>query len=399
MAHKRDMPTSPLSPGEIVLLIITTILAFFIFYAPQPLLPFFARTLAISESRAALLMTATMLPLSIAPLSYGYVLETWSAIKLLRLSIGGLIVTEIGFVLADSFPLMVVIRGVQGLLLPAVFTSVMTFLSASTPPASIRRVMSMYIAATIAGGFLGRLLSGLANAYLTWQVFFVSTAAGLLVCVVLLRRLVGEMPVDSSRPTLRIWLDILRDRAYLTIYLAVFCLFFVFAGLLNFLPFRLAEIQSQPSDLLTGLIYTGYMVGIFTSLGSARIGVLLGGPVRAMGVGFGCYMLTLMVMVVPDVRVLFGVLFLFCGSMFLVHATAAGMINQMSAHRKAVINGLYTTFYYSGGVIGSYVPGVVYEHFGWSVCLVLLLCVSAVGLVSILAIPARVQAGYSVRNV
>jgi len=31
-----------------------------------------------------------------------------------------------------------------------------------------------------------------------------------------------------------------------------------------------------------------------------------------------------------------------------------------------VVNGIYLAFYYSGGVLGSYLPGFVYRCFGWS---------------------------------
>ena len=68
-------------------LIIATVLAYFVMYAPQPLLPMFSRNFSVTETDAALLMTATLLPLGIAPLSYGYLLESVSSLKLLRFSI------------------------------------------------------------------------------------------------------------------------------------------------------------------------------------------------------------------------------------------------------------------------------------------------------------------------
>ncbi|NJO08176.1 MAG: MFS transporter, partial [Chloroflexaceae bacterium] len=57
----------------------------------------------ISESDAALLITATMLPLAIAPLSYGYLLEAVPAMRVLRWSLVGLAISELAFVLVDSF--------------------------------------------------------------------------------------------------------------------------------------------------------------------------------------------------------------------------------------------------------------------------------------------------------
>ena len=59
----------------------------FVLYSPQPLLPLFAHQYGLTESSAALLMAVTMLPLAIAPLSYGYLLSYIPPIRLLRLSL------------------------------------------------------------------------------------------------------------------------------------------------------------------------------------------------------------------------------------------------------------------------------------------------------------------------
>ncbi len=133
-------------------IIVVTILTFFVIYGPQPLLPLLAETYGVSRPQAALLITVTMFPLSLAPITYGYVLEAVPAARLLRLSVLVLGVTTLAFALANLFPLLVGLRFVQGLLLPAVLTSLMTYLSAWGQGRQMQRVMSVYVAATIAGG-------------------------------------------------------------------------------------------------------------------------------------------------------------------------------------------------------------------------------------------------------
>ena len=156
----------------IVLAIMATFFAYVVLYSPQPLLPLLATNFGVTKSKAALLITATMLPMSIAPLSYGYLLESWSATKLLRWSIFLLAITVAGFASAASFNMLLAVRFLQGLLLPAALTSVMTYLSATSPRDNIQRVMSLYITATIMGGFLGRLAAGGVATYLHWRLFF-----------------------------------------------------------------------------------------------------------------------------------------------------------------------------------------------------------------------------------
>src|SRR6266704_1147434 len=72
---------------RILLAMTATVFAYVVLYSPQPLLPFLANTFGVAKSQAALLITVTMLPMSIAPLSYGYLLESISATKILRWAI------------------------------------------------------------------------------------------------------------------------------------------------------------------------------------------------------------------------------------------------------------------------------------------------------------------------
>ncbi len=46
----------------------------------------------------------------------------------------------------------------------------------------------------------------------------------------------------------------------------MFTIFFVFAGLLNILPFRIKELVPNTSETQIGLLYLGYGMGIIISL-------------------------------------------------------------------------------------------------------------------------------------
>jgi len=76
-------------------------------------------------------------------------------------------------------------------------------------------------------------------------------------------------------------------------------------------------------------------------------------------------------------------LFIFCGAMFLVHSIAAAWVNTVAGEKRRLVNALYLTFYYLGGVLGSVLPGLVYESMGWNYFIGVLLLDAVVGLVSI----------------
>jgi len=362
------------------LVILTTILTLSALYAPQPLLPVLAREFAVSRDAAAFLTTIAMLPLSLAPLVYGYVLQAVPPRRLLRAGVLLLAVSEVVLAAAGSYPLLVVLRLCQGLLIPALLTALMTYVSQVSSGATVQRAMGIYVAATILGGFLGRLVSGGVASLWSWRYSFLLLALSLGVCFVLLGRLRDASVISLVRPRPDLLVEVLRQRTFLRAYLAIFCLFLVFAAVMNFIPFRLVEISNQASEFRIGLMYCGYLMGMVTALLAVRIGRLLGGEVRAMVLGLGVYTLALSGFGVADPRVLFAVMFLFCGAMFLVHATASGWLNRHAGGHKGVVNGLYVAFYYGGGVVGSSVPGLLYHRLGWEGFLTFLLVTAGAGL-------------------
>ena len=100
-------------------------------------------------------MTATLLPLGLAPVIYGYFLQAIPARLMLTMSMALLSLDQLGFYLANEFWHLIVLRGIQGLLLSAVFTALMTYCASMATPGQVRRSMGFYIGATILGGYLG----------------------------------------------------------------------------------------------------------------------------------------------------------------------------------------------------------------------------------------------------
>lgn len=354
-------------------ILFNTILTLSALYAPQPLLPTLSLEFNVSREAAAALTTVTFIPLAIAPLLYGYLLESISATRLLKLAVPLLAMSELLFAAGGSFYWLLFIRLLQGLLIPAILTALMTYISQHSNNQTIQRSMSIYIAATIFGGFIGRATSGLIASWLGWQYSFILLAFSLLIGFLLLFRLPEAASLNLSRPAPKAILQTLKKPVFLPIYLTIFCLFFVFAAVMNYLPFRLTELSSQADELRIGLMYSGYAMGIVTSLGAPAICRKLGGTERGIQYGLLAFTATLLGLAVGKIWLLFGTMFLFCAAMFLVHSTASGLVNQLAgSNNRGLTNGLYVAFYYSGGAIGSFAPGLVYRHTGWSGFLILL---------------------------
>ncbi|WP_435104166.1 MFS transporter [Arhodomonas sp. AD133] len=345
--------------------LLTALFAYFSLYAPQPLLPRFAESLAVTESQIALLMSATLLPLGVAPLAYGAVLSRVSSARVLQFGTAGLGIAALVFAAVPSFPVMLGARLVQGLLLPAVMTALMTAVAGGVSAERLQRVMSAYVAATIVGGFGGRLLAGGIATWWDWRAFFVAMGLALIATGVWWRRAPRVAPAHRALPTMRAVRELWTEAGNGYLFSAIFCLFFVFVGLLNYLPFRVTQLSPQASELDISLLYAGYLMGIVSALAAHRVIRALGGRARAVTLGYAVYVLALAGTLVANLTLLFVVIFVFCGGMFLVHSIASAQVNRSESPHRGLINGLYVSAYYLGGVLGSYVPGLIYERWGW----------------------------------
>ena len=348
-------------------------------YAPQPLLPLLAQAYGVSQATASLAVTATMLPLGLAPLAYGFFLDAVPARPLIGASLGLLAVTTFLLPLCPEFPLFLGLRVVQGLLVPALLTALMTYLATAASPAVVRRVMAAYIAVTVFGGFFGRFFSGLAAEALGWRLPFYGLGAALLLCALACLTL----PPDSRSAFLPIRLrdapDVLKKPGFLAAYGVVALLFFVFSGMLNLLPFRLSELEGGYSPLRAGVMYSGYLMGIVTCLTSHRLTRRLGGPARTMALGAAVVIASALVFAVPAQAAVFASVFVLCTGMFMAHSVAPGVLNGAEGEHKGLVNGLYISFYYSGGALGSFLPGLVLARFGFAAAAAVLVAAALLG--------------------
>lgn len=348
-----------------VVLYAATVCGISAIYAPQPLLPVLAAHFGVSQATASLVTTATMLPLGLAPLAYGFFLDAVSAKPLIGASLALLSLCTAGLCLAPDFTWFLAIRVGQGLLVPALLTALMTYLATSASPATLRRVMAVYIAVTVFGGFFGRFFSGLAAQSLGWRIPF----AGLAVCLMLGAILCLWLPPDGRAAFSPIRLayapQVLRKPGFVATYVVISLLFFVFSGMLNLLPFRLERLAGGYSPLRAGSMYAGYLMGIIACLTSHRFSRKLGGPTRAMAVGATIVIAAAAVFSLPAQAAIFASVFVLCSGMFLAHSVAPGVLNGAEREHKGLVNGLYISFYYSGGALGAYLPGLVLGRFGF----------------------------------
>ena len=198
-----------------------------------------------------------------------------------------------------------------------------------------------------------------------------------------------------ARPHPRVFVEILGLATFRYAYLAIFCVFFVFAGFLNVLPFRLRDLAPSLGAGAIGLAYGGYLAGIAVTLGGQALSRRVGSEIRVLGAGIALYAAALGIFADNRAAALYLGMVVFCAGMFLIHGRLSGHLNHLATRSHGIVNGLYITLYYLGGSLGSWVAPLVYRNSDWSSLLLLLgLAVAAAGLS--LALMARRGTGREV---
>lgn len=363
---------------NLVVALIATVISFSTLYIPQPLLPLLAREFGVSAGEAGLLMTATMLPLALAPVFYGYFLQAIPARSMLMVALSLLAINQVCFVLADEFWHLILLRLIQGLLLPAIFTALMTYCSSMAPEGQVRKAMALYIGTTILGGFLGRLAGGYFAGVIDWQMAFVIMGVLQLLPLALMFRIEADADIDFTRLDAKSVSRVLQKPAYRYLFLALATLFFVFSGILNLSPFHLQDIDPGITPFMIALLYLGYLMGSPVSFYSLAFRHLFSDERTGLLVGLAIHVFGLVSMLFVAYQGMLIMMFFLAGGFFLIHALLSGLANHMSEEHRGVVNGLYVSIYYLSGALGSWLPGYLYEGLGWSGMIVVFIAILAV---------------------
>ena len=86
--------------------------------------------------------------------------------------------------------------------------------------------------------------------------------------------------------------------------------------------------------------------------------------IAAVVVGIVAVLLTL----APSLTLLLTGLAIFATSIFVTQAAASSHVGATAEHDRGLALGLYATFYYVGGSVGSSLPAVLWSAGGWPAC-------------------------------
>lgn len=368
--------TSPARLQTVVFALVCA--AFANIYITQPILSvleseFHASTLHVSFS-----VSAVLLGIAFANLPFGWLADRWPVGRLVVL--GGSVIALAGLVCSatDNLSVLLAARFVQGAFVPALTTCLAAHLARLLPPASLNVVMGSYVAATVLGGMLSRLLGGYIFPPAHWRWAFIAAAVAVLLAVLLAWRELRDAPPPPTQQRDSVgFIALLSQPALWLCYLCGAAGQAVFSPVFNFMPYRLAEKPFELTTEQTSLVYLVYLVGIVMGPGAGRIANRYGTGRTLMG-GATVLASALLLLVVPSVTAVVLALVLVCGGFFTVHAAAVGALNRKLSAGQGRANALYVLGYYLGAWFGITWAAWVYQHAGWNAvmaCAVVLVAV------------------------
>lgn len=350
---------------ELSIIIYNIVVVLSVMYATQPLQPLLAKEFEVSIVKSSQFTAVIMLFLAIAPIIYGYILERVNAKRVLLTASLILAVTNTFLSFSTSYEMFLTIRTIEAIVIPAILTSSMSIL-ANIDKVNVKLNMSIYVASTVFGGLVGRVFSGYIATYFSWQMVFLSLSFASLIGLFLITRLNYDAQAHLTKATIKDITHILKDKRFFVIYLLMFSIFFVFAGVLNILPFRLKELDPSASESQIGLLYLGYGVGIVVSLFIHKIIKFFDKEMKTILFGIVIFIISTSLYIVENPFILFLNVFLFCLGMFTVHTVSTRIANSLKESQKSLTSGMYLSFYYIGGTVGSIIPPMFYELYGWN---------------------------------
>ena len=363
-----------LKKSELAILVYIITISLSVMYATQPLQPLLAKVFKVGVIQASAFTAVMLFSLAIAPIIYGYILESFCAKKMLKIATIILFVTNLFLGFSDTYEVFLSLRIVEGLVIPAILTSVMSIL-ANASKHNVKFNMSIYVASTILGGIIGRVLSGAISSSFGWRAVFFSLSIELLVALYLVHKISYEGEAKLIKASLSDIVFILKDRRFIIVYILMFTVFFVFGGLLNILPFRVKELNPNSSEAQIGLMYLGYSTGIIVSLFSHKIVKFFKTEIRTIIFATIFFNFIIISFIIKNQIVMFVMLFILCIGMFTIHTISSGLANSMKQDRRSLTSGMYLTFYYIGGSIGSIIPAMIYQRFGWNITILMFTCI------------------------
>jgi predicted MFS family arabinose efflux permease len=348
------------------------VIGFFAFlnvYSMQAVLPLVMRDFGATPVQAGATVGATVLAIALVSPFMGMLSDALGRKRILCSALFALTLPTALMALANSLHTIVVLRFMQGLLVPGIVVVLIAYLSEEFKTSGVARMTSTYVGGTVMGGFCGRFITGHLSDVLSWRAAYLALAAfNLLGALWVFWALPASRHFVANRQlgtALRTLAGHLHNRRFIAICALGFCVLFSLVGSFTYVNLYLAEAPFHLGSAGLANVFAVYLLGVVVTPLAGRFIVRYGflrSVLCTLAVSASALLLTL----VPTLlAVIAGLALSSCGVFICQSATISHIADSVTEGRS-LATGIYYLSYYAGGAAGAWVAGLAFEGWGWS---------------------------------
>lgn len=342
---------------------------FALLYCVQPLMPMLSHTFALTAAQSSLALSISTGMLAISLLVSSILSERFGRKPMMVASMtaGGILTLLCAF--AQSFPQLLILRGLLGFMLGGMPAIAMAYLSEEIDPRSLGLSMGLYISGSAFGGMLGRLLTSIISDFYNWRLALgLMGAAGLYAAWEFWRSLPAS---KNFRPGSRGIAGLVNgarshvlDAGLPWLFALAFLLMGAFVSMYNYIGYRLVAAPFALRPSVVGLLSMLYLLGIFSSVWAGRMADRLGRR-NVLWLVMGAMLAGLLITLIDSLPAIVIGMGLFTFGFFASHSVASSWVGRRARAPQALASALYLFFYYLGSSAVGWVAGVAWEHGRW----------------------------------
>ena len=344
---------------------------FALLYAPQALLPELTRAFGVTPAAATLSVSAATVGLALGLLVLGPLSDRIGRTPVLRAALAAATVLAVLTALSPTWPVLLVLRGLQGFALAGLPAVGVAYLREELHPSVSSRAIGLFVGGTAIGGLSGRVLSGGLADVGGWRTALGGIAVLAVACTAAVWLLLPASrrfaPVPRETPVLRQLGRGFGDPVLLGLYALAALLMGGNVAVYNAVTFRLESEPYGLSPSLAGLVFLTYLLGSVSSPVAGglaeRAGRRLVVPLALLVTGAGL----LLTLARPLALVVAGLAVLNVG-FFAAHGVASGWVAARAALGDRPVGqaaSLYSFWYYVGSSVGGTLAGRAWAESGW----------------------------------
>ncbi|MBR0716404.1 MFS transporter [Bradyrhizobium liaoningense] len=377
-AHMKpsEMAMQGHSPGVVLRSLVIGLTAFLTvvdLFATQAILPSLTRHYGVTPAAMGFAVNASTFGMAVAGLVVGFFSPHIDRRLGILLSLTLLAIPTSLPAVAPNLAVFTTLRVAQGLCMASAFALTLAYLGEQCSAMDAGGAFAAYITGNVASNLIGRLISAaLADSLgLSWNFYFFAALnlAGAVLVYFTIRRVQPMHATMLTESPFAAMIAHWRNPRLRAAYGLGFCILFAFIGTFTYVNFVLVRPPLSLGMMGLGFVYFVFAPSVVTTLMAGTVSTRIGTRPTIWG-ALGVAVVGLPLLLSSHLgEVLTGMVLVGVGTFF-AQAAATGFVGRAATENRGVASGTYLASYFFGGLVGSAILGQLFDHFGWTACII-----------------------------